>query len=542
MNHRAQDNSTAKPAVLEFAELIRDKLVLVALAGNAVPADYLRDHGASDVLILERTGSLKATRNAGHVRQRYRRIPDVRKNNCNLAILYGRAAFALLEKREFARFTHVLVPLGPALLAAGLGLLVYGRRKVLMLAGITEFECNGKRRRYAVLETRVKPGDQSRQYGPAGLSPMELTRRLAGLNYVVLRASEMIEADRHHGDIDLLVSQDGLRGLKERFQGEIGTYPLDVYTDDGQEGHAYKGVPYFTLKLAKGILDSAIISEGGIRIAAPHWRFLSFCYHLLFHDKSRPAHPDTLELSENSFTKPQYYQELTRLAKCANQPCPRTFDALENLLRSAGVLPSLDMIGFYSNKNAFLKNRYFDAAPMKAGLATFFVRDFGSGLEQVNEVRARLLEHFEILVEGPVNAANHARVICGVRGGNWLDNAAPGGLAEPVYWFVCWDPSPRPPCTRTRRKHPRVDNENIRLKDHLRRDLGGSIGNKILRIIHSSDNSLEAVDHLETLGLLDDPEEVRRLYQKSITRIELARHLNLDKPICPQDITQPSRF
>jgi hypothetical protein len=511
MNNRALDDPTAKPPTLGFSELVRGKLVLVALAGNAVTADCLRAHGACDVLILESTASHKATRTVSHVLQRYRRIPDVRKNNCNFAILYGRSAFALLEKREFARFSHVLVPLGPALLAVGLGLLFYGRRKVLVRVGTTELECNGRRRRYAVLETRVKPGDQSRQYGPAGLSPMELTQRLAGLDYVVLRASEMIETDRHHGDIDLLVSQDGLHGLKKRFQSEVGTYPLDVYTDDGQEGHAYKGVPYFTLELARGILDSAIISQGGIRIPAPHWRFLAFCYHLLFHDKSHTTHPDVLELGENSFTKPQYYQELTRLAQCANQPCPLTFDAIENLLRDAGVLPSLDMIGFYSNKNAFLKKRYFDAAPMKAGLATFFVRDFGSGLEQVNEVRTRLLEHFEILAEGPVDATHRERVICGVRGGNWLDNAAPGGLAEPVYWFVCWDPSPRPPCPRTRRKHPRVDNENIRLKDHLRRDLGGVHGNKILRIIHSSDNSLEAVDHLEPLGLLDHPEVMRHL-------------------------------
>ena len=48
----------------------------------------------------------------------------------------------------------------------------------------------------------------------------------------------------------------------------------------------------------------------------------------------------------------------------------------------------------------------------------------------------------------------------GVRGGNWADSDAPGGRAEPVYWFVCWDPAPRLPSARTRRKHPRVDNEN----------------------------------------------------------------------------------
>jgi hypothetical protein len=319
-----------------------------------------------------------------------------------------------------------------------------------------------------------------------------------------------MEAGQHQGDIDILVSQQALKDFKERFSEEVGTYSFDVYTDDGQGGHGFKSVPYFTPGLAQAILKTSILSEGGIRIAAPHWRFLAFCYHLMFHGKSRPPPPATLEIGPDSFTKPHYYQELQRLAHLAGAAMPHTFDDIENLLQNAGVLPSLDLIGFYSNKNPFLQKRYFDKAPMKIGLATFFVRDFGNGLEQVDALRARLLTYFEILAEGPIHGANRERVLHGVRGGNWADAAAPGGRAEPVYWFVCWDASPCPPSARTRRKHPRVDNEHIRLKDHLRRDLGGG-GEKILRVVHSSDNSLEALDHLEHLGLKQHPEIAKYL-------------------------------
>ena len=55
-----------------------------------------------------------------------------------------------------------------------------------------------------------------------------------------------------------------------------------------------------------------------------------------------------------------------------------------------------------------------------------------------------------------------------------------------------------------------MDNEHIRLKDDLRRELSGA-ADKALRVVHSSDNSLEAIDHLEALGLQDDPEIKRRL-------------------------------
>ena len=510
MNDPAHGKSPTGLPHVELAGLLQNKLVLVALAGGQVTADCVLEQGARDVLILDRHGSATATRTGNHVRQRYTRLASVRMNNCNVAILHGLAAFALTDKRKFARFSHVLVPAGAAQLAAALGFLRYGRRKNLVRVGTTDLICNGKRTRYTVLETRIQLRDHRRQYGPAGLTPLELMQRLAGLDYVALRWSELMESGSHEGDIDLLVSQQGLLGLKERYGREVGTYPLDVYTDDGQGGYGFKSVPYFTPGLAKGVLESATPSPGGIRVAAPRWRFLAFCYHLMFHNKSEHVRPDTRDILPNTFHKPHYYQELVRLAELAGAPVPRTFDEIENLLRDAGVLPSLDLIGFYSNKNAFLKKRYFQRVPTKAGLATFFVRDFGQGMETVPALRARLVEHFEILEEGPVNETNYARVIQGVRGGNWADPHAPGGRAEPVYWFVCWDPSPRPPSARTRRKHPRMDNENIRLKDDLRRDLG-TRDKKILRVIHSSDNSLEALDHLEHLGVKDHPEIAKRL-------------------------------
>ena len=495
---------------IPFADLVRDKRVLVALAGSQVSAEALRDMGARDVLVLDRQADLTATRVGSHVRQRYSRLADVRKNNCNVAILHGQAAFALMEKRKFARFGHVLVPLGLAQAAVALGLARYGRRKTLVLAGTTQLPGKAKPRRYAVLETHVKVRDHRRQFGPAGLSPLELMQQLSGLDYVTLRWSELMEAGKHEGDIDIPVSQEALLGLTERYGRQVGTYPLDVYTDDGQGGYGYKSVPYFTPGLARGVLESAAPGPGGIRVASPHWRLLAFCYHLMFHNKSERVRPGTQEIGPDTFHKPHYYQELQRLAQLAGQTVPRTFDDIEALLQHAAVLPSLDLIGFYSNKNAFLKKRYFDKAPMKTGLATFFVRNFGNGLEKVDALRERLLAHFEILAEGPVDEANRDCILRGVRGGNWADSEAPGGHAPPVYWFVCWDANPRPPSARTRRKHPRVDNEHIRLKDHLRRDLGEG-GNKILRIVHSSDNSLEALDHLEHLGLKHHPEIARRL-------------------------------
>jgi len=511
MHENAHQSPETTKGDIPFSDLVRGKLVLVALAGKQVTAECLRDAGALDVLVLDSDGGKEPVRENDHVRQRFTRLADVRTNNCNVAILHGKAAFALMEKRKFARFSHILVPVGLAQAAIAVGISRYGRRKTLTVIGRTKITCGGRSRRYVVLAADVKLRDHRRQYGPAGLTPLELMQRLSGLEYAALRWSELMESGEHEGDIDLLVSQDALKGLLERYNQQISTYPLDVYTDDGQGGYCYKSVPYFTPALAKGVLSSASITPGGIRVAAPEWRFLAFCYHLMFHNKSERVAPGTVEIRSETFHSPHYYQELQRLAGLAGKPVPKSFDEIEQLLKNAGALPSLDLIGFYSNKNAFLKKRYFERTPVKPGLATFFIRDFGNTREMIPSLRERLKQHFEILKEGPVDDSNRGHITLGVRGGNWADNDAPGGRAEPVHWFVCWDASPLAPSARTRRKHPRVDNEHIRLKDDLRRDLSGD-AEKALRVVHSSDNSLEALDHLEALGLQDDP-QIKRLME-----------------------------
>lgn len=492
------DPETKNAGDIGFESLVKGKLVLLSLPPEEASLATVLNAGAKDVLVLSPEGPDEPKRDTDHVVQKFHRLSDVRKNNCEVAILHGKSAWAILDKRKFGRFSHLLIPKRIESMALRCGMIRYGRRKNLAIIGQTRIGASN----YHVCEVRFTPRDNRRQFGPTGHTPLELMRKLEGLDYVALRWSELMEDGTHEGDIDLLVSQEALVGLKERFSQKIATYPLDVYTDDGQGGHAYKSVPYFTPGLAKALLDSATTSPAGIRTGSPYWRFLSFSYHLMFHNKSERVAPGTNEILPSTFHSPHYHAELVRIAGLAGRPVPQSFDQIESNLAAEGVLPSLDLIGFYSNKNAFLKKRYFDRKPMKAGLSTFFVRDFGDAELVIPKIREQLSSAFEIIHEGSLNDSNRESVTRGVRGGNWADPKAPGGVAPPVHWFVCWDPSPTPPSARTRRKHPRVDNENIRLKDKLRQDLVE--GKSMLRIIHSSDNTLEAMDHLEHLGLSDD--------------------------------------
>lgn len=505
-----QESSKPKP-LINFPDLIKNELILVAHGEDLITSELLLQAGAKDQLFIGKFPQVTATRQGPRVLQQWTKLANIRTNNCTVAILHGPAVLALAEKSKIATFKHVLVPCGLWGLSSVLGLLRYGKRGLLQKIGVTRIPTLHGDKEYMVFQVQMQRRDHRRQYGPTGASPLELMKQLSGLRYTCLRWSELMESGEHEGDIDILIDQPSLIEMQQRYNQQICTYPLDVYSDDGQGGYTYKSVPYYTEKLSAHILDSSTETAGGIRVAAPYWRFLGFCYHLTFHNKSERIAADTEWIRPQTFHKPHYYEELQRLARLAEVPMPETFTDIETLLTSAGVMPSLDLIGFYSRKNAFLKKRYFDQSQLKPGLITFFVRDFGQGQILIERLRNRLKDSFVILHEGAVTPENRAAIIQCVRGGNWADADAPHGRAEPIYWFVCWDTQPKKLSAKTKRKHPRLDNENIRIKDFLRQEFSHG-DSKSQRIIHSSDNSLEAFDHLQALGLQSDPEILQLIH------------------------------
>jgi hypothetical protein len=503
-------SSTKTSPEIPLAEIVSQQLVLVALGNRLISPSFLRANGAQDVLLLENQSSQEFTRHQDHVEKRFLRLADVRMNNCSVAILFGRSTWSILDKRKFSQYRYVLIPCGWQSFASEIALLRYGKRNSLQRVGFTNLFIGKKLQKFHVLRVNISKKDQRRQYGPTGITALALLQMLSQIPYAVLRWSEKIEQETHEGDIDILIDHKAIDDFQYLLRQQIGTYPLDVYSDNGQEGYHYKGVPYFTRNLAKKILDSAQINNHNIRVADPHARFLSFCYHLTFHNKSERVTPGTEFVDSNTYHSPHYYQELERLSKLADVATPKSYSDIERILKESGVMPSLDLIGFYSRKNPFLKKRYFDCERYRVGLATFFIRDFGQGSEITMKIRACLVQSFEILEEGPINSENAENISREIRGGNWYDAAAPNHIALPIYWFVCWDPSPIKLNRKNRKKHPRMDNEKIRIKDQLRRDFAGDLY-KTLRLVHSSDNTLEALEHIEHLPLKNREDIVNRV-------------------------------
>ena len=504
-----------KAAAVPLPLITKGRRVVLVAPSRAMLKEAVESWGAKGLLALDQHHQGDERRDGTLVRRHYGRVKDVHSNNCEVAVLDKRSSLILTKKRKFERFSTILLPTGLCALAASVGLMRYGSRGELALAGQTQITVGGRLKKYLVLEVRSRNFDQRRQYAPAGMTPLEILRSINDLDVVLLRGAEAIAAGRHSGDIDVLVSARDVNTLKSRFEAEIGTYPVDVYTCDGSGGFNYNGAPYFAPKVAARLVEHALTDGAGIKVPSPRWQFVSYCYHLLYHAKLNPG-ADRQELTERSFVKPSNFHDLAGYARAAGRAAPQTIEEIEKILEDEDAMPSLDLIGFYSNSDPFLQQRYFARSSVPAGLSTFFLRDFGLGPDATIAVRRHLQKGFTVLAEGPVTAAIRDAVRHGVRGGNWTDKTVAGGRAEAIYWFVCWDDSPKSPSRRLRKKYPRLDNENVRIKDTIRGSLGQA-GNGTRGLVHSSDNTEEALDHLEVLGLANDPTLRAFLQSKGIT-------------------------
>lgn len=510
---RLAEDSMAERKTL--ADLVAGKLVLAALPSDPSIVGQLRNSGAKDVLVFSGDKAAGADnrpqRYDSHAEVRLEGIVDIAYSNCEVAILDKWSSLALNRKRYFwaTRLQTLLVPTGSASSLYFAGLRYYQFSGRLKPAGTVEIATANGARTFAVVEIKRKKSAHNRHlFVPADWSSSRIFEQLSGLDYVLLRSVEAVEADDGYKDIDMLVSDADLPAMTERLRAQVATLPLDVYAEGGIAGHDYQSVPYFFPDMARKILASGEVRPSGIRVPSAKWQYLALAYHLIFHGKSRHLDPGA-RLDESTFDKPKHYHALVALAAAAGFPTPASFDDLDQVLRENGAFPGKDLIGFYARRNGFVAKRYLHRGRAKAGLAVFFVRDFGNGAGPVPAIADVLRKEYKVLAEGPVTDASRSVILERIRGGNWRD--MPGTtFGEPVYWFVCWDEAPRTPKGKMRRKYPHLDNEKTALiKLAMREALGGS--GRANRIVHASDNSDEALEHLSVLGLASDARVVELL-------------------------------
>ncbi|MFD0915090.1 hypothetical protein ACFQ14_01590 [Pseudahrensia aquimaris] len=495
--------------------VLGDKLVALINSDDETLAQAVLNFGAHDVLQLnprkndwQRNEWLSGP---------YTHWRDIAASNCSTVILSGISRLALLKKRYFfaARIRHLLMPMSVSTeIIVWLGRR-YFKSGLLSRIGTVEIEHGGKLRAFIVLAVAPKLTDNRHAFYPRELKPMEALNKLKELKYVLLRSIERVENQTPFKDLDLLVDDQDIESLHETFSKTVSTVAMDVYSVSGVGGHDYKTVPYFVPRFAQDILTTSQQRESGIKAANARMRYLSLGYHVLFHAKSAHLDPQHESLDQHTFKSATTYQDLCDAASEALMARPQTISDIEAALKAEGYFPGHDLMAFYARRNPFVKGRYVQADGLKAGLATFLVRDFAMYPQAVENVRVLLDKRFEILKEVDLTAEMQKLAVSEIRGGNWHDKEQ-NTLALPTHIFVTWDHSVEIPTKRTGRKFPNLDNDRVRAAKQEIRALMPGPGGQPMRVVHSSDNSTEAMEHLEKLDLLGGSALAERLKELGV--------------------------
>jgi hypothetical protein len=491
--------------MLPLEDIIANKLVMLVEPRQRGMIEFVLDRKPKDLLIFRRTGAPVPQRHQQSIESRLRTLSDIAMTNCQVAILDSLSSRALNSKHFFwkTRIDYFLVPKGASKLLYLAGLTYYQRSRRLVVVDETEIESKAGKRSYLIIKVQRNRGVHNRRlFAPHDWSPIEIFNEMKGLNYVLLRSIEAIETGKDYKDIDVLISDDDLPELSRRFSQSIGLAQFEVYAETGIGGHDFQSVPYFMPSFARKILAGAEVRPSGIRVPSAIDRYLSLAYHLLFHGKSRHLERGAA-LSEATFSKPRHYQALVKAARNAGLEAPQSFDDIDRHLKEHGSFPSTDILGFYSRRNKFVAARYLHKKAEPPGLVVFFVRDFGQPATFIDEMEKVLKNEYEIVASGAVDQSIGKAVSERVRGGNWRDNADTS-LGDPVHWFVCVDPNPIAVDRKLRKKYPLLDNARTANLKLALRQLGGG-----KRVVHASDNSSEAMEHVSILGLERDARIMR---------------------------------
>ncbi|MGE3769637.1 MAG: hypothetical protein AB7G06_01660 [Bdellovibrionales bacterium] len=465
---------------------LRDRLVLLAGTPAATATD-VRNHAPRDVLEMN-----------------VKKSSQVGATNCDAAVLCGKAGAALRSRRFIDTFIYIALPWGSGWLAALPGLLRYALRGALKYRGTITLA--GFTLPVPVFENkRTGSRKRARVYAP-NWPALKIMQMLNDTDCIALRWIESIEDGSHTGDIDILAGSGDLQTIQQRFRTHAGTQAIDLYSSDASGGCVFKDVAYFPPFMARQMLATAVTRPSGIKVANDEWRFVSFCYHLLFH-KSEQLAIGAEELTEKSFSRPDYVRELQRLAAAAGQPAPRSITDIENLLKARNVFPEIDTIGFLSTGNRFLQHRYYNkSGDYMPGLTVFLARDFGLEGDITTDIRRQIESAgFSILHERPVDPNTQHAVVHAIRGGNWSDSVAPGGIALPLHAYVAYDAQPLAIKGGDAKRYPRLDNARTLLKKSVREGYAAQAGVRKVNILHASDNTAEAVGYVAALGVGEIP-------------------------------------
>ncbi len=438
---------------------------------------------------------------AAHVAVAAARNP-VRQNNAEVLILGSRAGFAALRFRNLRHAAHVAIaelPRPGALVALLLCLVHWTTGQLARPRRVNA----GGRKLVVFPVCRRTPPSGARHYIPHALGTTGFLERLRDdqVEHAVLRWFEALPALPHGEDLDVLVADEDLPRVLALLESGPGIQPCDIYSETGLPRSDFRKMPYYPPRLARQLLDAAVVHAGLCRVPCGNHHLLSLVYHALYHKGPRSGIAETTVPATGGGKRDHDYPQIIRgLATRLGLAIEVTRAGLERLLAEHDWRPPRDMLLRLGKHNPWVKAAAA-AEPERTedrGLAVFIVREVAMNRGGIERMRT-LLEHhgFTVLETKALADAERARVTANVRGGNWGRGpwAISGG--EPAAVVVAFDPHPLPLTRQQRKKFPLATNARLLAKGAIRDAFNEELPtDQHCNVVHSSDNAHEAWEYI----------------------------------------------
>lgn len=444
----------------------------------------------------------------------------VRRNNADVLLLHGSAAWSALRFRNLRHARFVAFPwrFDLRLLMAWLACLVH---VLLRRCGMPKHVClmttSSRPTRLLVFPVRRRrPVSGARHYVPHRLGIQGLLQQITrqGLRHAVLRWFESLPVLPPGEDLDLLVADEDVDRVFALLDEGPGLQPCDLYSVTGLTGSDFRGLAYFPPMLAESLLDHATMQAELCRVPSRWHHFLSLAYHALYHKGPSSGLPQRgAEGCPSEGPEQDYASLLKRLAEQLQIQVEITREGLETYLMEHGWRPPLDMLRRLAKRNRWIQESLRQPATDRdhVGLAVFLLRQEAmnrGGLDRLTELLERC--GFSVLMTKVIANHDQKRVAGNIRGGNWGRGpwAVSGG--PPAAVVVVDDPTPLPLTWWQKRRFPLVDNARILDKQRIRDAYNqGLPPDRHCNVLHSSDNGSEAWEYI-SIAMPESQAEIRQ--------------------------------
>jgi hypothetical protein len=363
---------------------------------------------------------------------------------------------------------------------------------------------------------------ETQQYIPSSISVDDFFKLLnqEQIKYIILRWFDKFPKIRKGDAIDLLVHDDDLVNISKHVSPncEDNSIACNIYSISGITGTNYNGLPYYPSHYAQEMLDERILLHNKYFVPNPKHYLLSMAYHVVYHEAENSGLPRGVREEDNELVHNNKYRKTLRtlINRCGIK-VKLTWVDLQKFLDKNNWTPELSVLERLSEKSNWLKDLYYlklHDQQNTGEIMAFIVREWAYENNLTDWIIKWLQIHgLHILNIYELDKDHKEAATRNLRGGNWKKEKweRNGGSGKPAVLIIAYDFYPVPLDKRYKKYYPYVSNGNFLLKNNLRSELNRNLPRKEERsIIHSSDNTLDALEFINTLY----PEELPELLNK----------------------------